>query len=214
MSFDLTTNECSIFDHQVKASLYKALYEGVCESKVNKALIKWSGLAIELTAALLTLATRIGSFAECIIKGVSNMFGALFSEDCDFFRGAKQFFIEAPSQLFSILGIVPQVFYNTICLASDPKAYLEELWAENDPDKYASLTLTWLEEKANNGSLPALNKLGKHYYKNGQSEIALEYFKKSKEKGDSLGEACLAELEATPSAPEMTKKARKFLSID
>lgn len=141
MPFDLkTANQSSDVEYYIKARLYQSMHESVLASKTSKILIQCSGIGVGIVSGLLTIATKIALIFECIIKGLANIFGAPFTDDCSALTGLKQLFLEAPLQFavilpLSVIEACVKLFYITFCIADMPKFYTKMFWNDHDPEE-------------------------------------------------------------------------------
>lgn len=84
---------------KLKVSLYKA-----AEKRAKKSFfIRFSGIGVSGASSLISVVLRIGALGEKIVKGLSNIFGALISKKCHFKTGCKQLFLGTPLAFLDVL---------------------------------------------------------------------------------------------------------------
>lgn len=91
-----TTSQSTIFFEDLKM---KASEKIVNFSKQHTNIARFTGLPIGLCFSLLNLAKAVSNIGETLIKGLANIFGSPFSEQCKFSKGVKQIFLQLPGHI-------------------------------------------------------------------------------------------------------------------
>lgn len=186
MPFDLSVSrQSSNMEHAIKARMYKSIYDFATRSKSNKRWIKLSGLGIGIVSGLLTIAKRIACIAESLLKGVINIFGAPFSDQCDPVRGLKQIFVETPLQIvvklpISLTMLIFSIPFKAFFFVIFPKSYAKGLWIDHDlvekqrqieAPKIAIFEKATTDTQKNPKDIIALKTLGDCYHRGFGTEI-------------------------------------------
>lgn len=90
------TSQSYIFFEKKRVQINKKLVEF---SGNNPNLARFTGLPIGVCFTLLSLAQTVSSIAESLIKGIFNIFGFPFSDECRPLTGVKQLFLQLPLKL-------------------------------------------------------------------------------------------------------------------
>lgn len=224
MTFDFATaSQASDVEHAIKSRLYKSIYEFSIASKSNKRWIKLSGFGVGIISGLLTISKRIARVAECILKGLANIFGAPFSDKCNAPRGLKQLFLEAPWQLvvklpLSILMLFSSIPFKVFSFATSPKAYAKGLWIDHDPvekqvqieaPKIAIFNKAEQDIEEDPGDIVALKTLGDCYHRgfgtDADLDKAIEFYTRAADLEDAHSMKILGDI---------YEKDDKTLSLD
>lgn len=95
--FDLSnTAQSAIFFEDLKI---KASEKLINFSRKHTNIARFTGLPIALSFSLLELARAVSIIGEAFIKGIANIFGAPFSNKCEFLKGIKQIVFQFPIHL-------------------------------------------------------------------------------------------------------------------
>lgn len=133
INFDISScNQIEKYANKIKAKLYKKIYE---DSKKTQ-WIRLAGLPIGVTAAFITIATRVSLIGENFFKGVANIFGFLFVKDCHLVNGLRQIFLVPVHVIvlpFSLGKAIFEIFAVTLGITLFPEIVSHELWLLNDP---------------------------------------------------------------------------------
>lgn len=92
--------ESILFFNKLDNSLYSKINE-VSKSKPN--LVRAAAPLIGLTLAATGLAKRVSAVGEAVIKGLTNILGAPFSNKFDALKGLKQILVSVPFFAFSLV---------------------------------------------------------------------------------------------------------------
>lgn len=97
MPFDPSIScQSALFFAGVKADLSEKLIDF---SKNHTNIARFTGLPIAVCFSLLDLAQAISGIVEPLIKGIANIFGSPFLEECEFLKGVKQIVVQFPFHL-------------------------------------------------------------------------------------------------------------------
>ncbi len=132
--FDISnSNQSETIETSIKAALYKS----VNNTSKNARWVRLTGLGIGIVSAVLKIARQVALIAENILKGLGNVFGYFFVNQCSFQKGLYQLLIETPKNViilpFSVISASFEIFTHTVQIASDPVQFSYEKWCENDP---------------------------------------------------------------------------------
>lgn len=115
------TTQASMFFEDVKASMY----EKVNQASQKSGLMRLAGPIIAVSSGVLTLADRVASIGETLIKGLVNIFGP--PKEANGLKGLEQIFIGVPVEVvrlvFSPIYIVVGGAYTTANMLFEPIEY-------------------------------------------------------------------------------------------
>lgn len=134
MKFDLN---CSYQSSIVEANALKHVYKNMYQASTKTNWVRLTGPFIGVTAGLLSIARRVASIAENIIKGLANILGSPFHKNCQFHVGLDQLLGNVIIHLYmlplDVLSAVMGVFINTLGTLVVPEKFLHSRWCCYDP---------------------------------------------------------------------------------
>jgi len=103
------------------------MWEGVSQASEKSVFMRVTGPFIAIASALLSLAERVASVGEAIIKGLANIFGSPFPNKCNALKGLEQIFIELPWHALSLVIFPVEIgiraLITSVCMLVIPKGY-------------------------------------------------------------------------------------------
>ena len=131
MRFDLSnTCQSAIYFEDIKVKV-KVNEKLIAFSKKHTNIARFTGLPIALCYSLLNIAKSVSGVAESVIKGIVNILGAPFSEECNFLNGLKQLFVQFPVHIshtitgFAVLTVC-EILTTPVFMLISPTSALEE----------------------------------------------------------------------------------------
>lgn len=131
MNFSFQTVEQADF---IGSVVQRTLFEAVDKAAKENPWIRATALPVAMASCLLRVVIAVASVAETIIKGLGNIFGAAFSEDCSLSDG----FADLTFNLaYRIIGVVTEAALGALNIVLIPiKAAIDETHLESKKDEW------------------------------------------------------------------------------
>lgn len=132
------------------AKTQENLYKNCQSSSLNHFwLMRFSGLGVGLASATIATIGTVGRVGETAIKGLTNIFGAPCSDNCNFLKGLKQIFIQLPLSILNLIFIpIPaagNLLIDPLGMLISPVAYSS--WKQNlhkeESDRFSLISSPW-----------------------------------------------------------------------
>lgn len=136
---------------QLKETFLATVYKNV---NIRHSKNKWiclTGLGVGILVGLTSIAARVGSIGESVIKGMGNILGCLFFRSCHFKTGVRQLTFNSASNLiilpFTVLNATFGLFTKTLFIFLIPDSYSYEKWCDHDPNERNKQTSRLQQQK-------------------------------------------------------------------